>query len=66
MKEQEFIIKGMNCNHCVMAVKKELAKLQLESSEVKIGNAKINYDDLKVTESQIEDAIVNAGFEIIK
>ncbi len=66
MKEQEIKISGMNCNHCVMAVKKELSKLPLESSEVQIGSAKVTYDNSKVSESQLEDAIVEAGFKVIK
>jgi copper chaperone len=66
MEEKEFTISGMNCNHCVMAVKKELTKLQIESSEVKIGSAKIIFNELIVTETQIEKAIVDAGFEVVK
>lgn len=66
MKEQEIKIEGMNCNHCVMAVKKELSKLQLDSSEVQIGSAKVTYDDTKISETQLEEAIVEAGFKVVK
>ena len=66
MKEQEIKISGMNCNHCVMAVKKELSKLTLDSSDVQIGSAKIRYDEPKVTQLQIEEAIVEAGFTVVK
>ncbi len=66
MIEKSIQINGMSCNHCVMAVKKELSKLNLESSEVTIGSAKILFDESKATESQIEDAIKEAGFEVIK
>jgi copper chaperone len=66
MKEKEIKITGMNCNHCIMAVKKELAKLSLEYSEVRIGSAKVSFDESKVTELQIEEAIIEAGFAVVK
>jgi copper chaperone CopZ len=66
MIEKSIKINGMNCNHCVMAVKKELSKLSLDSAEVTIGNAKILFDETKATESQIEEAIKEAGFEVVK
>lgn len=66
MKEKSIQINGMNCNHCVMAVRKELLKLELESAEVAIGSAKVVFDESKTTEAQIEAAIVEAGFEVAK
>lgn len=66
MIEKIIQINGMNCNHCVMAVKKELSKLTLEAAEVTIGNAKVVFDETKVNETQIEAAIVEAGFEVAK
>ena len=66
MKELELKISGMNCNHCVMAVKKELSKLALENFDVQIGSAKLSFDESKVTESQIEEAVVEAGFKVLK
>lgn len=66
MIERKFQIAGMSCNHCVMAVKKELSKLLLESSDVTIGSAKIVFDETKVSEEQIENAILEAGFTVVK
>lgn len=66
MIEKSIQINGMNCNHCVMAVKKELSKLTLESAEVTIGKAKVVFDETKANEAQIEAAIVEAGFEVAK
>lgn len=66
MIEKSIKINGMSCNHCVMAVKKELSKLNLDSVEVTIGNAKILFDETKTTECQIEEAIKEAGFEVVK
>ena len=66
MTTQEFKIDGMTCNHCVMAVKKELSKLNLADMEVGIGFAKVNYDETKVSPSEIESAITNAGYKVQK
>ncbi len=66
MTTQEFKIEGMTCNHCVMAVKKELSKLNLATMEVGIGLAKVNFDETKVDSPAIEKAILNAGFKVQK
>jgi copper chaperone CopZ len=66
MTTQEFKIEGMSCGHCVMAVKKELSKLNLESAEVEIGSAKVNFDETKVDSSLIESAISEAGYKVVK
>lgn len=66
MKTQEFKIEGMTCNHCVMAVKKELSKLNLSTFEVRIGFAKVNFDETKVSPTEIENAIFNSGYKVQK
>ena len=66
MAEKIFIIENMNCNHCVMAVKKELSKLNLDSFQVEIGSAKINYDESKTKDEQIVKAIEEAGYKVRK
>ncbi len=58
-------IDGMTCQHCVMAVKKELQKLDLISLEVKIGEANIEYDENKTTEESINAAIEEAGYSVV-
>jgi len=64
MKGLNLTITGMSCNHCVMAVKKELSKLPLEKSEVAIGSAKIEYDESKTDLKKIVEAIEEAGFKV--
>jgi len=66
MTTKEFQIDGMSCNHCVMAIKKELSKLGLESFDVQIGSASVNFDDSKVKTEQIEKAVEEAGYKIRK
>ena len=53
----------MSCNHCVMAVKKELMKLpDVRVKDVQIGSASVAYDEAKVTPAQILAAITEAGY----
>lgn len=59
-------IDGMSCNHCVMAVQKNLAKLNLKSFEVKIGSARVEFDDHQITEEKIIAAIENAGYKVVR
>ena len=66
MTTQEFKIEGMSCGHCVMAVKKELSKLNLESADIEIGSAKVNFDETKVNTATIENAITEAGYKVVK
>jgi copper chaperone len=60
-----FKIDGMTCQHCVMAVKKELQKLQLKEIEVKIGEAVVDFDETKIEEDLINSAIEDAGYKVI-
>lgn len=60
-----FKIEGMSCGHCVMAVKKELVKISLEKSDVKIGEAVVDFNENLVTEKDIADAIEKAGYKVI-
>lgn len=66
MVQKNYIIENMSCQHCVMAVKKELAKLELESFDVEIGSAEVKYDELKVSEDQIISSIEEAGYKVRK
>ena len=59
-------IEGMSCNHCVMAVKKEIQKLDVTELDVKIGEANIKFDETKVSESEIKQAINEAGYAVIQ
>jgi copper chaperone len=57
-------IDGMSCQHCVMAVKKEIQKLEIKNLEVKIGEVSVEFDENKVTQFEINQAIVDAGFVV--
>ena len=58
-------IDGMNCQHCIAAVKKNLSGLYLRSYEVKLGSAEIELDESEVSEKLIRDSIEDAGYKVI-
>ena len=62
--KKEYKIEGMSCGHCVMAVEKELNKLDIENMKVEIGSAKIEFDPDKVSEEDIKNAIREAGYKV--
>ena len=48
--KKEFKIEGMSCNHCVMAVQKNLSKIKLLKFEVAIGSAKVEFNENEIKE----------------
>lgn len=66
MVERDVRIEGMSCQHCVMAVRKELAKVRgLEVRDVRIGSARVAYDETSVDASRVEEAIAEAGYRVL-
>ena len=63
--KKEFKIDGMSCAHCIMAIEKTLLKLDLKKIHVKIGSAEVEFDNSKVNEKEIADAITEAGYKVI-
>ena len=59
-------IEGMSCQHCVMAVKKEIEKLNVQKLDIKIGEAIVEFDESKVSEENIRQAIKGAGYIVSK
>ncbi len=67
MKTIEITIKGMSCNHCAMAVDREINKLPgVLTTKVQVGKATIDFDDSKLDRKQIEEAIRNAGYQPVE
>jgi copper chaperone len=65
MKNEELKITGMTCQHCVMAVKKELSKLPgVEVKDVRIGSALVAFDESKVSDAQLRSAVEEAGYTV--
>ncbi len=64
MTTKKLNIEGMSCEHCVRAVKSELAKLDINVKDVKIGLAEVEYDENKIKESDLKNAVENAGYKL--
>jgi copper chaperone len=58
-------IDGMSCNHCVIAIQKNLSKINLIKFEVAIGSAKIEFDEKEIAEEVIIKAIEEAGYKVV-
>ena len=59
-------VKGMTCSGCVAAVERVLSELTgVEKVGVSLerGEARVEYDQSRVTESDLRDAIEDAGYE---
>lgn len=65
MTESTLKISGMTCNHCVMAVEKELKKLPVTQVAVSIGEARVTYDECTVAEARLHAAIEEAGYAVV-
>ena len=63
--QKEFKIEGMSCHHCVMAVQKNLSKLNLKKYEVNIGSATVEFDENRIKDKMIIKAIEDAGYKVI-
>ena len=65
MKDITINIDGMSCQHCVMRVKKALEGLVgISGLSVEVGSAKMSFDESKIQQADIENAIVKAGYKI--
>jgi len=63
--KKDYKIEGMSCNHCVMAVQKNLSKLNIKKYEVKIGSANVEFDEIETKEIMIVKAIEDAGYKVM-
>lgn len=60
------IIDGMSCNHCVQAATDALTALDgVAVDDVRIGEARVQYDDSEVAHDELFAAIDDAGFELV-
>jgi copper chaperone len=58
-------IDGMSCQHCVMRVKKALEGVGgITGVSVTVGRADVTFDETKILQEDIEDAITKAGYKI--
>ncbi|MCX8009580.1 MAG: cation transporter [Ignavibacteria bacterium] len=57
-------IEGMNCNHCVMAVKMALQSIGIQNPIVEIGKAEIEYDESKLSQIDLVKSIEEEGYKV--
>lgn len=60
-----FKVEGMSCQHCVMAVKKEVQKLDVKFLDVRIGEVIVEFDESYTTHDKIIEAITEAGYKVV-
>jgi copper ion binding protein len=67
MAEAVMKIGGMSCQHCVMRVRKAVDEIPgVSHSDVSIGTARVEYDESKIKETDLEQAIEKAGYKVVK
>jgi copper chaperone len=65
MIETTIQVEGMSCQHCVMRVKKAVEGLAgIAKSDVQVGQVKVTFDESKIQQKAIEEAIVKTGYKI--
>jgi copper chaperone CopZ len=56
-------IEGMSCGHCLNAVNRALSSVPgVRIDAVKIGRADVSYDETTTKASDLEKAVVEAGY----
>lgn len=58
-------IKNMVCNRCIMVVKSELDKLGLATRDIQLGEVDLVKEISKTEKSDLENALLKLGFELI-
>jgi copper chaperone len=61
-------IQGMTCNHCVMRVAKALKAVpgvQDALVDLQKGEASVTFDDAKVAQEKLSNAVVEAGYKVV-
>ncbi len=65
MTKTDLAIEGMSCQHCVMRVKKAVDQLAgVSQADVSIGTARISYDETKIKEKDLVEAVEKAGYKV--
>lgn len=63
---EKFNVEGMSCQHCVIAIKKELNRLEAKDYKVEIGLVEIDLEKNHLTKEKIKRAIENAGYKVVE
>lgn len=67
MKTKELAISGMSCHHCVLSIRKALEAIPgVKVEEVRIGSARITYDETAVNDDTLGAAVTEAGYTLVR
>lgn len=66
LKTELLIIKNMVSHSCLKLVSKKLSDLGIEVLELRLGKGNIRYDASKINLSEINHALIEEGFELLK
>ncbi|MCC4723065.1 copper chaperone CopZ [Salinicoccus sp. RF5] len=67
MAQKTIEVEGMTCGHCKSAVEGALSELEgVKSADVNLdaNNVNVEYDESKVTESSMAEAIEDQGYDV--
>ncbi len=63
MRQATLHIEGMSCGHCLNAVNRALGSLPgVRIDQLRIGRADVSYDESVTDPSQLEAAVIEAGY----
>lgn len=65
MTTVQFLIEGMTCHHCVMAVTNALKSLGIDNYSVEIGSASVTFDENELDIETIKAAIEEEGYTVV-
>lgn len=66
MTTQTLTISGMSCGHCVMSVRSALAAVDgVRVDEVRVGTAKVSFDEAAVSADAAAEAVRDAGYDVV-
>ncbi len=69
MTEATFNVPDMSCGHCKAAVEGELNKLsgvERSNADFERGTVEVTYDESKVSVEELEGAIEEAGYTVVR
>lgn len=67
MMTQTFEIGGMTCGHCMKRVQDALLAVPgLKVEQVRVGSAKVTFDETSTETSRIVQAIEDAGYGVLQ
>lgn len=69
MSQVTLEVKGMTCGHCKAAVEgalKELSGVSTVDVDLSSGKVDVNYEDTRVSMNEMQEAVEDQGYDIVK